>query len=172
MLGLDEGCLGRRDAAIGEYRRAIDAGFWRDLRPRKETIPRRNSLWRKLDVSTLNSRSNVFWRTRQSCQGSLRGCAEPGCRKNELYISGTPGGVAETPLEADGPERGIASQKNNTMFLQPPRHAQRARGICLSNRHPDADESPSFAPEAIPIIRALTPHSAQTISLSGSILKP
>ena len=27
MLGLDEGCLGRRDAAIVEFKRAIDAGY-------------------------------------------------------------------------------------------------------------------------------------------------
>ena len=39
-------------------------------------------------------------------------------------------------------------------------------------RHSDADEWPSFVPEERPIIRALTPQSAQTISLSGPILKP
>jgi hypothetical protein len=36
----------------------------------------------------------------------------------------------------------------------------------------DANEWPSFVPEERPIIRALTPQSAQTISLSGPILKP
>ena len=92
MLGLAEGCLGRRDAAIGSLSEQLTQGtdlsfpmpFWRDLRPRRGTTPRRNSLWRKPVVSTLNSRSNGFWRTRQSRQGSLRACARPGCRKNDL----------------------------------------------------------------------------------------
>jgi hypothetical protein len=38
--------------------------------------------------------------------------------------------------------------------------------------HPEAEEWPSFVPEAMPIMRALTPQSAQIISLSGPILKP
>jgi hypothetical protein len=54
-----------------------------------------------------------------------------------------------------------------------PNRRHLGRGIVqCRNRHPDSEELPTFAPEAMPIIRALTPHSAQTISLSGSILKP
>ena len=52
-LGVSEICAGRVDAGIAEFRRAIDAGvpelllstpFWRDPRPSRGTIPRRNSL--------------------------------------------------------------------------------------------------------------------------------
>ena len=54
-----------------------------------------------------------------------------------------------------------------------PNRRNLGRGIVqCRNRHPDSEEQPSFAPEAMPIIRALTPHSAQTISLSRPILKP
>jgi hypothetical protein len=38
--------------------------------------------------------------------------------------------------------------------------------------HPEAGEWPIFVPEAMPTMRALTPQSAQRISLSGSIPKP
>ena len=83
---------GVADAAIEQFKRAIDAGYrpafpmpcWRELRRRGGTTPRRNSHWRRRVVSTLNPRSNGFWRTRQFSQGLLRACAEPGCRKNDL----------------------------------------------------------------------------------------
>jgi hypothetical protein len=49
-----------------------------------------------------------------------------------------------------------------------PNRRHLGRGIVqCRNRHPDSEELPSFAPEAMPIIRALTPHSAHAISLSG-----
>ena len=38
--------------------------------------------------------------------------------------------------------------------------------------HPEAEEWASFVPEAMPTMRALTPQSVQTISLSGPTVKP
>ena len=66
-LGLAEFCRGRLDAAIEQFKRAISLvptyfayAFWRELRPRKGTTPRRNLLWQRRVVSTLNSQSNGF----------------------------------------------------------------------------------------------------------------
>ena len=55
ILGASEICLGRLDAAIGEFKRGITQViapffptlFWRELRPRGGTTPRRNLLWQR-----------------------------------------------------------------------------------------------------------------------------
>jgi len=62
--------------------------FWRVLRPRKGTMPRRNLLWQKRFVSILNSRSNFLRRQCRRCQLFSMACARLDCRKNDLKIEG------------------------------------------------------------------------------------
>ena len=75
-LGVAEICLGSLTRRLWSLSEQLTQGtdltsptpFWRQLRPRRRTMPRRKLVWRRPVVSTLNSRSNGSWRTIQSRQ--------------------------------------------------------------------------------------------------------
>ena len=118
--------LGHADAAIDQFRQAIDAGLqfsssmrlWPPPTRKRVNWTRRTTPWRKRGVSIPNSRSNGRLSTGRVFRLYWRACARRGCLKNERdaeargYSASDVAAIAGSPAPATKAARAEAVSLN------------------------------------------------------------